>query len=63
MDPRREVVSQASAAGERAHGYEQPMQAMSTSHDGAHDGVADRPDKGGGVEADNPNPNATSREP
>ena len=29
----------------------QPMQAMSTSHDGAHDGVADRPDKDGGVDA------------
>ena len=29
----------------------QPMQAMSTDHDGAHDGVADRPDKDGGVEA------------
>lgn len=29
----------------------EPMQAMSTDHDGAHDGVADRPDKNGGVEA------------
>ena len=29
----------------------QPMQAMSTDHDGAHDGVGDRPDKSGGVEA------------
>jgi hypothetical protein len=29
----------------------QPMQAMSTEHDGAHDGVGDRPDKAGGVDA------------
>ena len=28
-----------------------PMQAMSTDHDGAHDGVGDRPDKSGGVDA------------
>ena len=28
----------------------QPMQAMSTAHD-ARDGVSDRPDKGGGVDA------------
>jgi hypothetical protein len=29
----------------------QPMQAMSTEHDGAHDGTSDRPDKAGGVDA------------
>jgi hypothetical protein len=29
----------------------QPTQAMSTDHDGAHDGVSDRPDKQGGVDA------------
>ena len=29
----------------------QPMQAMSTDHDGAHDGIGNRPDKAGGVDA------------
>ena len=41
----------AAQATEKSMPDKQPMQAMSTSHDGAHDGVADRPDKDGGVDA------------
>jgi hypothetical protein len=41
----------AAQATEKSMPDKQPMQAMSTSHDGAHDGVADRPDKDGGFDA------------